>query len=90
MPTLPLFIADYDPSLSRAIICFTFMVLEKYQNFAVLVRNVGYVCSVFVVDIAISPLSSPLPVIFLILTDSVVSFLINGLRLCLTGVMGYQ
>jgi hypothetical protein len=42
MPTLPLFIAGYDPSLSRAIICFTFMVLEKYQNFAVLVRNVGY------------------------------------------------
>jgi hypothetical protein len=42
MPTLPLFIAGYDPSLSRAIICLTFMVLEKYQNFAVLVRNVGY------------------------------------------------
>jgi hypothetical protein len=42
MPALPLFIAGYDPSLSRAMICFAFMVLEKYQNFAVPVRNVGY------------------------------------------------
>jgi hypothetical protein len=41
MPTLLLFIGDYASLLTRATICFAFMLLEKYENLAVLVRNVG-------------------------------------------------
>ncbi len=41
MPLLLIFIGDYDASLTRAMICFTFMLLGKYENLAVLVRNVG-------------------------------------------------
>ena len=41
MPALLLFIGDYDSSLTKAAICFAFTFLEKYENPAVLVRNVG-------------------------------------------------
>jgi hypothetical protein len=41
MPILLIFIGDYDSSLTRAMICFVFMLLGKYENLAVLVRNVG-------------------------------------------------
>ena len=41
MPVLLIFIGDYDSSLTRAMICFVFMLLGKYENLAVLVRNVG-------------------------------------------------
>ena len=42
MPALLLFIGDYDSSLTKAAICFAFTFLEKYENPAVLVRNVGF------------------------------------------------
>ena len=41
MPTLLFFIGDCASPLTRATICFAFMLLEKYENLAALVRNVG-------------------------------------------------
>ncbi len=41
MRGLSLFIGSDDPLLTRAMICFVFILLAKYKNFAVFVRNVG-------------------------------------------------
>ena len=47
IPALPLFIGDGDLLLTKVMICFAFMLLEKYENLAVLVRNVGFAMSFF-------------------------------------------
>ncbi len=43
--TLYLLISASDSLLVRAMKCFVFMLLQKYEIFAVLVRNVGVKCT---------------------------------------------